>query len=223
MFSSKIDPRSTLITAGPTREPVDAVRYLSNRSSGRMGVAMAIESARRGRPTTLLAGPVSVEIPSIDGLSTHRFETTAELLTLLETHFPQCAMLVMAAAVADFIPRRLSRGKASRLDGFKTVRLEPAPDLLKTMAGIRRPGQRLIGFALEHADQLTQRATAKMVRKGIDAIVANPMETMESDDTSAALLLADGTALQAEPNIPKAAFAHWLWDELEREFAPDST
>jgi len=127
-------------------------------------------------------------------------------------------MLVMAAAVADFIPKRLSRGKASRLDGAQQVHLDPAPDLLKAMAGIRTANQRLIGFALEHADQLTERATAKMVRKGIDGIVANPLKTMEADEISAALLLADGAALQAEPNTPKADFARWLWDELEREF-----
>lgn len=210
--------RRVLITAGPTREAVDTVRYLSNRSSGKMGIALANEASRRGYATTLLLGPVSEPLPEARSLRVERFETTAQLQLLLEQHWPHHALLVMAAAVADFIPRVLCDGKASRHEGPCTLTLDPAPDLLQWASGSRRRGQHLVGFALEPADQCLANAQAKLARKGIDAIVANPLETMDASTISASLVLADGSNVQPPGTLPKSQFATWLWDALDRRF-----
>ena len=218
--SASAPPRAcgVLVTAGPTHEPVDAVRFLSNRSSGRTGIAIAMEAARRGHPTTLLLGPVSESVPQSPSLLVERFKTTAQLQSLMATHWPRHALLVMAGAVADFIPRRLSSGKASRHDGPRQLTLDPAPDLLQSAAASRRPGQHLIGFALEPAKVCLKSARAKLERKGIDAIVANPLETMDATTITATLLLADGGSVEPPPDVPKTQFATWLWDELDRRF-----
>ena len=209
-----------LITAGPTREGLDAVRFLSNRSSGRMGHALAMTAVERGHPTTLLLGPVDSAPPQLKKLQIYRFETTAQLQALLEQHLPDAGLLLMAAAVADFIPRPLAAAslKASRHDGPTTLHLDPAPDLLQAMAAQRTAGQVLVGFALEAKDGLLEQAAAKLKRKHIDAIVANPLDTMHATDIEGTLVLADGRTRRPDGRMAKEAFAQWLWDQLEREF-----
>jgi phosphopantothenoylcysteine decarboxylase/phosphopantothenate--cysteine ligase len=207
-----------LVTAGPTREPIDAVRYLSNRSSGRTGIAIATEAARRNIPTTLLLGPVANAPERTPSLHIERFETTAELRHLLLRHWPNHALLIMAAAVADFIPQVLSKGKASRHEGPCTLTLEPAIDLLKEAAVSRAPGQYLVGFALEPAATCISNARAKLLRKGVDAIVANPLETMDAPTIAASLVLADGTMIEPPCELPKTQFASWLMDALAEQF-----
>ena len=184
-----------------------------------MGVALASEACRRGHPTTLLLGPVGQTGDLPEGVQVERFESTQDLQQLLKRHMPQHAMLIMAAAVADFIPRTQAEGKLSRRNGPLTLTLEPAPDLLAQLAAGRRPGQHMVGFALESAHQLEQAATEKMARKGIDAIVANPLETMESETITASVLFADGPKSVAPPDLPKGAFAAWLMDLLEARFS----
>ena len=210
--------RRVLITAGPTREAIDAVRYLSNRSSGKMGIALAEEASRRGYATTLLIGPVSEPLPQGPTLSVERFESTAQLQSLLQQHWPNHELLVMAAAVADFIPRTLSQGKASRHQGPVTLTLDPAPDLLQWASASRRPGQHLVGFALEPADHCIEHAQAKLARKGVDAIVANPLETMDASTIEACLVLPEGSNIKPTGTLPKSQFATWLWDALDERF-----
>lgn len=185
-----------------------------------MGIALARESVRRGRPTTLLLGPVTSVLPRSSLLQVVRFESTADLQTLLEAHAPGHRLVIMAAAVADFIPRAASDTgtKLSRRDGPMHLELDPAPDLLEALAQRRVSGQRLIGFALEPGDDLREAAARKLARKGIDAIVANPLETMEAETVSGLLLGKDGACLEAPPDMPKAAFAAWLWDALGQLF-----
>jgi len=163
-------PRKMLITAGPTHELIDAVRYLANRSSGRMGVALAEAARDAGWTVTLLLGPVALAPPA--GVQTLAFESSADLARLLEEHFPACDVLLMAAAVADY-PLLLE--------------LQPTPDLVATCAARKRKGQRIIGFALEEPMVLEERALHKLRRKGLDAIVANPLATMESADVNATI------------------------------------
>ena len=131
-----------LITAGPTREPIDAVRFLSNRSSGRLGLALARAGLEAGHEVTLLLGPV--EAPAVpEGVVTHRFETTRELEALLGEHVPRCDALIMAAAVADYRPVRAREGKLAREgEGRVTLELEPTPDLIAQAAKTKRPGRR---------------------------------------------------------------------------------
>lgn len=236
-----------LITAGSTHEPIDAVRYLGNRSSGRLGLALADEAAKRGLTTTLLLGPTALPPPNRSHLAVHRFQTTAELQTLLREHWPQHDVLIMAAAVADYRPvfplsltsggeragvrvpqdshssdrepqssslKPLASTKLKRSAQSLTLELEPTPDLLAEAAASARPDQTLIGFALEPADRLLDSAREKLRKKGLHAIVANPLETMESPTITAKLLLADGRELAPPPKIAKPEFAKWLLDQL---------
>lgn len=203
-----------LITAGPTHEPIDAVRYIANRSSGRMGIALAEAAETRGHRTTLLLGPSPLCPPEGTAIRTIRFRTTADLEGLLADEWPSHDVLIMAAAVADFRPAAPARdGKLRRQGERMSLELEPTPDLLAGLAGSTRPDQRVIGFALEPADELAASAREKLSRKGLDAIVANPLETMDAEDVTATLILRDGTAIEAPPDLPKAAFASWLLDQ----------
>ncbi len=200
-----------LITAGPTREPIDDVRYLGNRSSGRLGICLAEAAHAAGWQVTLLLGPTELEPPS--QVQTFRFESTAELALLLEEQFPGCDVLVMAAAVADYRPRRVPTAKVPRADAGLTLELEPTPDLVARCAARKRPDQLVIGFALEEPSLLETRAHLKLRSKGLDAIVANPLATMGAQGIAARILTAAGEVLLPPGGpaaISKNEFARWL-------------
>lgn len=205
-----------LITAGPTHEPIDAVRYLGNRSSGRLGIALADRAAAIGWSVTLLLGPTGLT-PGDSRVSLRRFRTTAELELLLASEFPSHDALIMAAAVADYRPRTtplLLGGKFKRGDQSLTLELEPTPDLLATVAAGRRPDQLVVGFALEPADRMMESAAMKLNRKGLDMIVANPLTTMESEMIEATILHRDGSTCQTPGAVEKAQFAVTLLDQV---------
>jgi phosphopantothenoylcysteine decarboxylase/phosphopantothenate--cysteine ligase len=206
-----------LITAGPTHEPIDAVRYLANRSSGRMGLALAQAAIERGIDATLLLGPVSVQPPQHPHLVVRRFQTSAELRGLLAELWPSHQVLVMAAAVADYLPARTT-GPGQKLERRAvpwTLELVPAPDLLAEAAASARPGQITVGFALEPPDRLLESAARKLTERRLHAIVANPLETIGSDRVRATLLLRDGRALTPPGGeCTKIEFARWLVDQL---------
>lgn len=206
-----------MITAGPTHEPIDAVRFLGNRSSGRLGVALAERAAARGWATTLLLGPAAVA-PTDSRVTVHRFRTTLDLDRLLRQHLHGADVLVMAAAVADFRPKTTPsalRGKIRRTEQKLTIELEPTPDLLAVHARTKSPGQLFVGFALEPKDELRASALSKLTRKRLDMIVANPLETMDSDAIEATVIFADHTERSTGGVIPKAAFAEWLLDLID--------
>lgn len=209
--------RGFLITAGPTHEPIDAVRYIGNRSSGRLGVALADEAARRGTPVTLLLGPTHL-LPSRPGVDVVRFRTTADLERLLMERLPRCGTLIQAAAVADYRPAvdiaSGEGGKLRREQRSLSLTLEPTPDLLAMCAARRRPGQVLIGFALEPLDRLRESALSKLQRKDVDAIIANPLGTMEAATIEAEIFLRGGGTWKTEGAMSKEAFAAWLLDRL---------
>jgi len=197
-----------LITAGPTHEPIDAVRYLGNRSSGRLGLALAATAVQRGWETHLLLGPVTLKPP--DGVRCDRFQTTTELETLLAEHFAACDLLIMAAAVADYRPVARTSAKLERKAGKLLLELESTPDLVAACAARRRAKQRIVAFALEAPEQLQARAAAKLKRKGVDAIVANPLVTMDAESITARVLTAEGDTFAPPDNTAKAEFAEWL-------------
>lgn len=206
-----------LITAGPTHEPIDAVRYIGNRSSGRLGVALADEAARRGCAVTLLLGPTPRH-PDDSRVRTLRFRTTADLQTLLAEHMPRCDVLIMAAAVADYRPQTTPdqvRGKLRRENTALTIRLEPTPDQIAICSEKRLPGQVLVGFALEPRDELLPSARKKLERKRIDMIVANPLETMDAETIEATVVERTGREHRTDGPIPKERFAGWLLDIVE--------
>lgn len=199
-----------LITAGPTHEPIDAVRYLANRSSGRLGIALADAALQRGWDPHLLLGPTPLNPP--ENVRCDRYQTTADLETLLAQHFAVCDLLIMAAAVADYRPVARTSEKLERREGKLILELESTPDLVAGCAAKRRPEQRIVAFALEAPEQLQARAAAKLKRKGVDAIVANPLETMDATSITASILTTDGEIHTPPENTPKAAFAAWLLD-----------
>lgn len=221
-------PIRLLITAGPTHEPIDRVRYLANRSSGRLGVALADEGAARGWSVTLLLGPTHHE-PTSQAIATHRFSTTAELGALLDEHAPRCDALVMAAAVADYRPTPPPDAdpKIKRSAAELVLRLEPTPDLLARAASRKRPDQLFIGFALEPRERMIESATSKLRRKGLDLIVVNPLETMDAPDIEATIITrpTSDQATQPEALAPmsKRAFARELIDRIARRFSHDTS
>lgn len=210
------NPVKLLITAGPTHEPIDAVRFIGNRSSGRMGIALAQAAAARGWYVTLLLGPATANPPA-QGVKVHRFRTCEDLRGLLRTHAPAADVLVMAAAVADYRPKpnpAMSGGKFRRTDAPLTLELEPTPDLLAETARSRREGQLFVGFALEPRAELLASAQSKLTRKKIDMVVANPLETMDSDDVEAMVLSADGTREDTPGLMTKREFAPWVLQRI---------
>lgn len=213
-----------VITAGPTFEPIDTVRYLGNRSSGRMGIALANESASRGWDVRLLLGPVAAT-PDDSRITVARFRTCSDLEALLNQEAPGADILVMAAAVADYRPKpnpAMSGGKFRRGSGNLMLELEPTPDLIAEVASRRRPGQLLIGFALEPRDELLASAKSKLERKRLDMVVGNALETMEADGVESAVIVEPG-GRETRPDQPsgmaKSAFAVWLVDRIAERFA----
>jgi phosphopantothenoylcysteine decarboxylase/phosphopantothenate--cysteine ligase len=163
-------PLRILITAGPTREYIDSVRYLSNDSSGRMGFEIATAAARRRHEVILVHGPVT--LPAPDSVQAVPVTSAGQMLTASQRHWPDCDVLIAAAAVADYTPAEPSRFKIKKRQDSLVLRLRPTVDILAQLSAERRPGQLVVGFALEdrrarfHAEQ-------KLRRKGLDAIVLN--------------------------------------------------
>lgn len=207
------------MTSGPTWEPIDAVRYLGNRSSGRMGAEIARAAVEAGHRVTLLAGPSSIEPDAHPDLEIARFQSAADLDRELRERWPDHDLLLMAAAVADYRPRTsdATDGKTRRGSDAISLVLDPVPDLLAGLADLPHPRGTRIGFALEPADHLLERAADKLARKRLHAIVANPLETMESDRIEGTLLLPDGRSTRPEgAAIGKREFAQWLVREAFR-------
>jgi len=209
---SRTHERRLLITAGPTQEPIDAVRFIGNRSSGRLGVELADRAAERGWLVTLLLGPTHL-LPRNPAVQVVRYRTTRDLADALALHQPECAVLVMAAAVADYRPivepGQLD-GKCKRSADGMVIRLEATEDLLAGCSTRRRPEQLLVGFALEPRERMIGSARDKLERKGIDLIVANPLETMEGDSIEAVVLGRDGSERRTGGAIGKGEFGAWL-------------
>ena len=203
--------KRVLITAGGTREPLDSVRYLGNRSSGRMGVALADEALARGADvTTILAntlvrplGGVQIDAP-----------TAADLQRAAMEHAPQADLILMAAAVADFRPAAPEAAKRPRVGGWD-LRLEPTEDVLAGIAKQRRPGQVIVGFAAEDSEDIG-RAREKLERKGVDLIVLNDISdpTIGFDATDNAVVLVTATDAQHVSRAPKEQIAAAILDRL---------
>ncbi|HYF13440.1 MAG TPA: phosphopantothenoylcysteine decarboxylase [Phycisphaerales bacterium] len=210
-------PPRILITAGPTHEPIDAVRFVGNRSSGRMGVAIADAAAARGWDVDLLMGPAPAA-PADARVRVTRFRTCEDLRRLLREHVVRADVLVMAAAVADYRPKidpQFFGGKFRRKSETLVLELEPTPDLLAEVARVRTPSQLFVGFALEPREEMVAAAKAKMERKGIDMVVANPLETMDSDAIEATVLYRDGAPTRSAAKTSKIEAAAWLVDLID--------
>jgi phosphopantothenoylcysteine decarboxylase/phosphopantothenate--cysteine ligase len=211
-----LDGLRVLVTAGGTREPIDAVRFVGNRSSGRMGLAVAAEAARRGAEVTVIAANVSLDVPA--GAQVIAVETALELERAARAEFPRADVLVMAAAVSDFRPTNPEAGKLAKADrDGLTVDLEPTVDVLAALSGERRPGQTLVGFAAEHGDGASERAREKLARKRLDALVLNDVSRPGIGFDAAENEVTILTATEARPvaRAPKAQVAAAVLDAVE--------
>jgi phosphopantothenoylcysteine decarboxylase / phosphopantothenate---cysteine ligase len=206
-----------LVTAGGTREPIDSVRYLGNRSSGRMGFALASEAARRGAEVTVVAANVTLQPPPRARVLP--VGAAAELAHACEREFDACDVLLMAAAVADFRPANAVAHKLKKDRGAPTIETEPTTDVLSVLAARRRPGQVLVGFAAEHGADALQYGRGKLERKRLDAVVVNDISMagvgFDSEDNEVAILTADGGARRV-PRASKESVARAVLDEIER-------
>jgi phosphopantothenoylcysteine decarboxylase / phosphopantothenate---cysteine ligase len=211
--ASALRGRRVLVTAGPTREALDPIRVVTNRSSGRMGFALAAECYARGADVTLVSGPTTLPAPF--GITLERIETTADLAAAVARHLPDADLLLMAAAPADYQPAESAAGKRARSDGDLSVRFAPTPDVLESTRSLRKPGARTVGFAYETADGLA-RARAKLERKGLDLVVLNlaePGAGADVDTNRVTLVSRDATV--PGPLESKADAARRILDAVE--------
>jgi phosphopantothenoylcysteine decarboxylase/phosphopantothenate--cysteine ligase len=207
-----------LVTAGGTQEPIDSVRYIGNRSSGKMGVALAARTAARGADVTLVAANVGAPPPP--SVRVVYVNTAAELQAACAAEFPDCDVLLMAAAVADFRPAFPSEHKLKKTETEfpRAIELEPTEDILSALAASRRPDQTIVGFAAEHGSQAVAYGRGKLADKGIDVVVVNDISRhdigFEADANEVVIVTSEHE--RTLPRAPKAEIADAILDEVQR-------
>jgi phosphopantothenoylcysteine decarboxylase / phosphopantothenate---cysteine ligase len=207
--------RRVVVTAGPTREPVDPVRYLSNRSSGKMGVALAAAAWRRGADVTLIAGPMSVSSPV--GVTLVQVETTEEMADAVERELARADVLIMAAAPADFRAAAPAASKIKKKGSPRTLELAPTPDILASTRQARPPGAVIIGFALE-TENAVRGGHEKLESKDLDLIVVNDAREEGAGfgvDTNRVTIVRRGGAEEELPLLGKPEVADEILDRVE--------
>jgi phosphopantothenoylcysteine decarboxylase / phosphopantothenate---cysteine ligase len=204
-----------LVTAGGTREPIDSVRFVGNRSSGRMGLAFASAALARGADVTVIAANVALPPPA--GAAWREVATAAELQRACQQEFPDCDVLLMVAAVADFRPRVVHDGKIKKAAHARLeLELEPTADVLAALAAQRRAGQTLVGFAAEHGPDGLADAERKLRDKQLDALVVNDISRADigfaADYNEVAILTASGR--REVPRAAKRIVADAILDQI---------
>ncbi len=202
-----------LITAGPNREPLDPVRYISNRSSGKMGYALARAAVRRGADVALISGPTGLDSPL--GARLISVTTAAEMRAAVLKEYVQCTAVIMAAAVSDYHPATVAEKKIKRGKGAVELRLEPNPDILKEL-GENKNGKWLVGFAAE-TEELTANARKKLREKNLDMVVANNIAETGSGfdgDTNSATIVDRPGATRSLPLMSKDELADRIYDHF---------
>jgi phosphopantothenoylcysteine decarboxylase/phosphopantothenate--cysteine ligase len=217
--------RLVVVAAGPTFEDIDAVRYIANRSSGKMGYAIAAEAARRGARVVLVSGPSQLAPPA--GVEMIAIRSALEMQTALQPHAAEADIVVMAAAVADYRPERgRTAGKIEKADAPLELRLVPTPDILAALSRARGAGAKpvLVGFAAESGDPAS-RGREKLLRKQVDFIVANDISRSDAGfdaDTNAVIIITpEGD--EAVPVAPKSDIAGVILDRAERKLQAQSS
>jgi phosphopantothenoylcysteine decarboxylase/phosphopantothenate--cysteine ligase len=202
-----------LVTAGGTREPLDPVRFMGNRSSGKMGHAVADVAARRGAAVTLVT---TSDRPAADAVEVVRVDTAEEMSAAVLTRFAEVDVVVMAAAVADFRPKAQADVKLKKADGVPEVVLEATPDILAALGERKQPHQLLVGFAAE-TDRVREQAAAKLAAKHVDLMVANDVSASDAGfevDTNRAILLYSSGSAEETPLMAKSDLAGLLLDRI---------
>lgn len=207
--------RKLLITAGPTHEAIDPVRFIGNRSSGKMGFALAEEAAARGAQVELIAGPVDLEAQH-PGIRRTDVVSAAQMAEAAKQRFAVCDVAVLSAAVADWRPATVADAKMKKKDSLPALALEPTEDILAWMGGAKRKGQFLVGFALE-TDNEQRNAEEKLDRKNLDLIVLNSLRDAGAGfghDTNKVTLIDRGKKSVELPLMPKAEVARAILDRI---------
>jgi len=217
IFSAKheLSGKHVLVTAGPTREPIDPVRFLSNYSSGKMGYAIAQEARERGACVTLVSGPCHIEPPA--GVDLIPVETAQEMFDAVIKHFNGADVVIKAAAVADFRPKQKAAEKIKKHEATMTLELERNPDILQYLGDNKRD-QVLVGFAAE-TENIMKNAEAKLNRKNLDLLVANDLTEEGAGfgvDTNVATLFFPGGAVRKLPKMTKKELARVIIDEVTK-------
>jgi phosphopantothenoylcysteine decarboxylase/phosphopantothenate--cysteine ligase len=214
--ASPLANKRVLVTAGPTRESIDPVRFISNHSSGKMGVALAEAAWRRGAKVDLVAGPLSISTPI--GVDVHHVTSTSDMAAAVEGLLPQSDVLVMAAAPADFRPMNVATSKIKKSNSVEPIALTSTPDILKSTKARRRANAVIVGFALE-TDDVVANARGKLASKDLDMIVLNdarePGAGFGGDTNRVTLLSRDGSE-ERLPLMPKSEVADAILDRVER-------
>lgn len=194
-----------LITAGPTREKIDAVRFLTNRSTGKMGYALAEAARDAGHMVTLVSGPVALPVPP--GIALVPVESAADMADAVKERAPEMELIVMCAAVADYRPKRVVAGKMKKSEGDLVLELERTEDILQSLGAVKPEGQILVGFAAE-TDDLLANAQGKLERKNLDWICANDVGRSDigfgSDENCVTLIGRDGRRYGIGPDTKRA-------------------
>ena len=208
-----LEGETVLITAGPTQEPLDPVRYLSNRSSGKMGYALAEAAVGRGARVILVSGPIALAAPA--GVELIPVQTAVEMRQAVMDHLEQATMIIKAAAVADYHRTNPPRQKVKKTAARLSLELDPTPDILAE-AGRKKGDRLLVGFAAE-TENLIEEARRKLKSKNCDMVVANlvaqPGIGFESDENEVTLVLSTGESIPVE-RAPKSAISHRIFDEM---------
>ena len=208
-----LDGVSVVVTAGGTREPIDAVRVIANRSSGKQGYAIAHEAAARGADVTLIT---TVDLVAPAGARTVCVETAAQMKSAVDAAARTADVVVMCAAVADFRPVTTADGKIKKRDGVPEIVLEPTPDILAGLGATKRPGQVLVGFAAE-TDNVEANAREKLSRKNLDMVVANDVSApgvgFQHDTNAVTIYLSTGHE-KSVPLADKRTIARRLLDSV---------
>ncbi len=208
-----------LVTAGPTREAIDPVRFISNRSSGKMGYAVAEAAVRAGHSVRLVSGPVAIETPR--GVKRVDVTTADEMLDAIQRHLRACDVLVMVAAVADWRPKKIAKKKLKKSDGPPCIEWEATPDILKTIAPMKKSSQVFCGFAAE-TNRVDSEAKRKLREKKLDVLAANDVSKkgrgFESECNLLNLFFADGRVVRGTLST-KRKCAEELVEVLEKLFA----
>lgn len=202
-----------LVTAGPTLEPIDPVRFISNHSTGKMGFAIARAAMERGAEVTLICGNTAIEPPML--VNTVKVQTAEQMLQVVTENFTQCNMLIKAAAVADFTPATYHNEKVKKKEGNMSIELKRTTDILRYISSFKKEGQLVCGFSME-TEKLLENSKKKLEEKGLDMIVANNLKVEGAGfgvDTNVVTLITKNDVKQL-PIMSKEEVAHKLLDEL---------
>ena len=208
-----------LITAGPTREHLDPVRFITNRSSGKMGYAVARQAVKRGAEVVLISGPTHLEPPP--GVQLHHCQRAQEMHSLVMKHLPDCDVVVMTAAVGDFTPTQVQKEKMKKSGEFFQLTFQPTVDILQEVVA-KKSGQFVVGFAAE-SENVVPSALEKLKRKQLDMIVANNISAPGigfQSDNNQVTLIDSAEAIEALPLLSKVEIADILLDRIKSKITP---